>query len=192
MHPDPSTEKLNWGAWLDLWLRASHLLLGGVVMAIYAGDELLRERFPDLANSWRGPVVLANTFACLWLLWALSRKSTELKHPNTAFVTALFILGYVVTAWQREHLWAVIAISAVGAIGFVQLAKLYQRPFVIAIAGWILAGISVMYLLWPNAQRYLLVIVLGSLGNALQGAFDLPQKLRTLEEPGGETAAKRN
>jgi hypothetical protein len=176
-----ATEKPNWGARLDAWLCSTGLLISGMAMAIASGDQLIQERFPHFVYSW--PVVLLNVLAFLFVFLSLFKHSPvsenriEFRIEVAGF---LMLLGFCVTAWQRDHLWAVLGIGPSMAIFFFELAKLRERSFVIAVAGWILAVCAAVYLPWPNGQRYLLVLVLGGFGTALQGAFDLPRNLPKL------------
>lgn len=182
MDSDRWPEKPGFRWWAVWYLRASHRLAWGLAIATLMGESLLQERFPYLV-SWRGPVTFVSILAWLWMLWALWPRSSDLAVRNSLggeWPTLLTGICWGLMAWQREHLWALVGLSVPTAICFWVLAKIYERSAVIAIIGWLLAGIVVLFVPWPNAQRFDLLIVLGCLGTALQGGFDLVREVRAL------------
>jgi hypothetical protein len=162
--------------WWALWcLRETRLLVGGLVMATLGGQGLIDERFPNLTGFWRGPMIAASVLALLWMLWALSHdlgSESDAQKSGSESVLLLGVLCIGVLAWQREHTWAIVGLGLGAALLFARLAKSRRRSYVIAITGWILAGFVVLRLRWPNAQRFLLVLVAGGLLTALQGGFE--------------------
>jgi hypothetical protein len=169
--------------WWALWcLRETRFLVGGLVMATLGGQGLIDERFPNLTGFWRAPVIAASVLALLWMLWALSHdlgSESDAQKSGSESVLLLGVLCVGVLAWQREHAWAVVGLGLGVALLFVRLAKSRGRSYVIAITGWVLAGFVVLLLQWPNAQRFLLVLVAGGLLTALQGAFELAMRPRS-------------
>ena len=178
--------------WWVVWcLRASQLLMFGLAVAVLAGEDLLGERFPN--SPWRGPLGRASFLAWLWLfviLWIPDVWVKEVEPVGPEYTARrsklvetvlLGAAGGGVLAWQREHIWAVMGFGAGAALFFAALAKFRQRSYFLAVAGWILAGLAVLLLQWPNEQRFGLLLVLGGFASALQGAWELVKDARAVQ-----------
>jgi hypothetical protein len=158
-------------------LNETRLLVSGLFMAVLAGQGLAEERYPRATWYW----LLILPF-CLWYLWAgwPGRPTPENLRQYRAHATAALLLWIpclVLLYWQRTHAWSVIGIGFVSALAFGAAMKSLYKLRAITFAGWILAVPVVFRLAWPNTQRFMLVLVLGGLAIALQGALNFVQAL---------------
>jgi hypothetical protein len=176
MQRDLAPQRRGFLSWARWWLSASHLMMWGLAIAAMTAQPLLQERSPHLASSW--PIGAACILASLWMLWGLWPGSPGQPLRGGEGTILLLAVCWGVMTWQREHAWAVVGLCAATAVGFRMLGKIRRRSVDAAAVAWILAGIAVFFFQWPNSKRLYLAIILGGLGTAVQGGFDLVRHVR--------------
>jgi hypothetical protein len=157
------------------------MLMWGLVLAISAPKDMVLDRSPQLLSSWI--MLLARIVAALWWVWVMwetLEASAESRRVDYRLAITLWLtaLCWGAATWQGEHAWAVAGMSVVSALSFAVMGWIVKRSFVVAVGAWIVAGIGVFFIQWPNSQRLSLVLLVGGSGVALQGTFELIRRAR--------------
>lgn len=188
---DPRKERglLARASW---YLRASHLLMWGLMVAVLGTYELLIDRFP--ASPWRGAMGFAFWLSQLWLLWALW-PGTPTEITGKPYRGEGEVLVYALSSgffiWQRDHIWVVLAWSIVSALFFLRIAVFRRKPSTIAAIGWILSGVVALFVEWPNGQKFFLVVLLGGLSTVFQGVVEFARTVKANQRPSPPTSSLR-
>lgn len=170
-----------WSVWL---LRATALLMWGLLMASLGSIELLRERPTLIPANWHrvlGPVWFLTSVWALVIFWIRSGVPKEVEQQEAGPVL-LFAGAIGFLAWQDRQPWAVALIGPICALFFWLRGKLRRQLLLILMFGWVLASIVAFRLPLTNQLRFDCVFVFGGLATAFDGVLLFFGKLRSLEE----------
>jgi hypothetical protein len=147
-------------------------------MALLGGEGLAAAWFPNapLPHAARVALLCAAILSLLLLLLHFPEPPGSVPPPwegRNKWSFALLAVGFGLAWWQRTHFWAapVLGFSLAGAIWLV--SKPRQRSCVLAVAGWLWAGLYPLTLAWPNEQRFYLALFIGGVATTLQGVWDV-------------------
>jgi hypothetical protein len=86
-------------------------------------------------------------------------------------LVCLGVLGILVL-FSRHH-WAALACGILMAVFLTVLAKARRQSYILAVLGWVAAGLVGSLCDWPGDQSFQLVFAVGGFASVIQAAFDL-------------------
>jgi hypothetical protein len=168
---------------LGWYVRASRMLMAGLVTVLEFGVGLIRQRSPEVG---RHPLV--SGMLVLVLLWIVLEPLADKDpapspvrpsgqwHKDAAkflpFACFAFVYGFAADSWTAFALG-----EGMGWL-FWALGRIRHRSYFVAVVGNAFGGIVVFLLPWSNQQRQEFVFVLGGFSVALQGIHELILELK--------------
>jgi hypothetical protein len=170
--------------WVEWCLYEGHLFVVGLFMATLAAQNLVAQRYPKM--TWFGLLLLPFCFWYLYSGWPGNPSPESLARQSSPADPAilLWIPIFMVMYWQRERPWSIVTIGIVTAFVVALMVRFrYKSSPIFTFIGWSLAVPLAFLPRWPNSQRFMLVLVLGSLITALQGGLLFARALRAIRKP---------
>ena len=174
-----NSESTSSSAMVEEWLRVLGAVTWGLGFASLFGIQLQILRWPEAHWAW--PLWI---YFLLFASWQFFGRG---KPVSTA--TSIRGLGFCVLMgglYVVRHHEFVPPMAGVGMAGYYWLlGRVRRRAVSIAVAGCLLASLTIQSVPWPSVHRTLLVLVCAGLAYAVQGAW------RAVRYLGGERAAPR-
>lgn len=167
-------------------MKAASIFVLGVFIAAWGSEAILSAR--ATSSRWNAFSRMVIFFCVVWymitgvafLSQQLRRLLNRYSNPTGSAgsweedaVVVLTTFSWGVLILCRRHAWVSVTLGVVTALFFWTTARIQGRAYLIAIAGWLSAGLGTFVVDWPNEQRVWLVFALGGVATALQGLSEI-------------------
>ena len=159
-------------------LYLSNLMFTGIFLLVVGGQELVADRWPSFP--YRGYLHIAELLVYGWMIIVLwPREISKVENDLAGFALCCAVLSGVF-AYYRQHDWAIIGFSATIATALWAVGEHRGRSYILGFGGWLMGGIEALMTRWPSEQRFDVLLMIGGVATAVQGALEMPHQPRRI------------